>query len=276
LYTWFAFKPARVPISLVYRTSLRGKDALPLLLYGYGSYGIPMDPWFSTSRISLLDRGMIFAIAHVRGGGDRGRLWYDAGKLLAKKNSFTDFIASAEALIDQRWTSKERLAVEGGSAGGLLVYGTLVHYPDFMKAAVAHVGYGDVLRTELAPNGEFNTTEFGTVKDSVQFRGMSSYSPYHHVKDGRTYPSVLALTGVNDPRVPAWETFKMVARLEASGSKNPVLMRVSYDSGHGIGTALSERDQQTADVMMFLFDRLGVKYRPVQREGKPGKTVPSL
>ena len=171
---------------------------------------------------------------------------------------------------------KERLAIEGGSAGGLLVYGTLVHYPDFMQAAVAHVGYGDVLRTELAPNGEFNTTEFGTVKDSVQFRGMYGYSPYHHVKDGQTYPSILALTGVNDPRVPAWETFKMVARLQASGSKNPILMRVSYDSGHGIGTALSERDQQMADVMMFLFVQLGVKYRPVQQTGKSGKSVPSL
>ncbi len=133
-----------------------------------------------------------------------------------------------------------------------------------------------MLRTELEANGEFNTTEFGTVKDSVQFRGMAAYSPYHHVQDGKTYPSVLALTGANDPRVASWETFKMVARLQATGSKNPTLMRVSFDSGHGIGTALSEKDQQMADVMMFLFDQLGVKYRPVRPEGKSGKSVPSL
>ena len=145
-----------------------------------------------------------------------------------------------------------------------------------MKAAVAHVGYGDVLRTELSPNGAFNVTEFGTVKDSVQFRGMVSYSPYHHVQDGKTYPAVLGLTGMNDPRVESWETFKMVARLQATGSKNPVLMRVSYDSGHGIGSSLSERDQETADVMMFLFDQLGMKYRPVRRQGPSGKSVPSL
>ena len=145
-----------------------------------------------------------------------------------------------------------------------------------MQAAIAHVGYGDVLRTELAPNGEFNTTEFGTVKDSVQFRGMYGYSPYHHIKNGKTYPSVLALTGVNDPRVPSWETYKMVARLQASGSPNRVLMRVSYDSGHGIGTALSERDKQSADAMIFLLDRLGVKYRPVQDQKTSRKTGPSL
>ena len=138
------------------------------------------------------------------------------------------------------------------------------------------MGYGDVLRSELAPNGEFNTTEFGTVKDSVQFRGMYSYSPYHHVKNGKTYPSILALTGVNDPRVPSWETYKMVARLQASGSPNKVLMRVSFDSGHGIGTALSERDQQNADVLLFLLDRLGVKYQPIPSKKTPGKTGPSL
>jgi prolyl oligopeptidase len=145
-----------------------------------------------------------------------------------------------------------------------------------MQAAVAAVGYGDVLRTEASPNGEFNTTEFGTVKDSLQFQGMYRYSPYHHIKKGATYPSVLALTGMNDPRVEPWETFKMVARLQASGSPNRVLMRVSSDSGHGIQSSLSERDQETADTYLFLFDRLGVKYRPVAPP-KPGtKSGPSM
>jgi prolyl oligopeptidase len=144
-----------------------------------------------------------------------------------------------------------------------------------MHAAVAYVGYGDVLRTETAPNGQFNTTEFGTVKDSTQFRQMLAYSPYHHVKPGTVYPSVLALTGVNDPRVPSWETYKMVAQLQASGSPNPVLMRVSYDSGH-IGRARSEEDRETADVLQFLFDRLGVTYRPVEEAARAKSAKPSL
>jgi prolyl oligopeptidase len=223
-----------------------------------------------------LEQGGVYADASIRGGGEFGDAWHDAARLGTKRVSMDDFAVCARWLADQGYTSKSKLAIEGGSAGGLLVYGTLVHYPDFMQAAVAHVGYGDVLRTELSPNGEFNTTEFGTVKDSTQFKGMYSYSPYHHVQDGKTYPSILALTGVNDPRVPSWETFKMVARLQATGSKNPILMRVSYDSGHGFGTTLSERDQQMADVFLFLFDRLGVKYTPVPPAGRPGKTVPSL
>jgi prolyl oligopeptidase len=266
----------KLPVNILMKKGTKLDGHAPTILYGYGSYGISEQPYFQPDIKVWLEQGGIYVDASIRGGGEFGDAWHEAARLGTKKVSMDDFAACARYLVEKGYTTKERLAIEGGSAGGLLVYGTAVHYPDFMQAAVAHVGYGDVLRTELAPNGEFNTTEFGTVKDSVQFRGMYSYSPYHHVKDGRTYPSVLALTGVNDPRVPAWETFKMVARLEASGSKNPVLMRVSYDSGHGIGTALSERDQQMADVLMFLFDRLGVKYRPVQREGKPGKTAPSL
>jgi prolyl oligopeptidase len=146
----------------------------------------------------------------------------------------------------------------------------MVFHPDLMSAVVAHVGYGDALRTELSPNGEFNTTEFGTVKNEKQFRGMLGYSPYHHIENGRAYPSVLAMTGLNDPRVEPWQSFKMVARLQATGSKNPVLLRISADTGHGIGTSLSEEDQELADGFTFLFDRLRVKYRPVEgREAAP-------
>ncbi|HZE19694.1 MAG TPA: prolyl oligopeptidase family serine peptidase [Candidatus Angelobacter sp.] len=266
----------KLPINIIMRKGTKLDGQAPTVLYGYGSYGLSEQPYFQPGLKVWLEQGGIYADASIRGGGEYGDAWHKAARLGTKKVSMEDFASCARYLVERGYTSKERLAIEGGSAGGLLVYGTLVHYPGFMQAAVAHVGYGDVLRTELAPNGEFNTTEFGTVKDSVQFRGMYSYSPYHHVQDGKTYPSVLALTGVNDPRVPAWETFKMVARLQATKSPNPVLMRVSYDSGHGGGTALSERDQQTADVLMFLFDRLGVKYRPIQREGKSGKSVPSL
>ena len=274
----FATAPdgTKLPLNIIMRKDTKLDGSAPTILYGYGSYGLSEQPYFQPDLKVWLEQGGIYVDASIRGGGEFGDAWHQAARLGTKKVSMDDFASCARYLVERGYTSKERLAIEGGSAGGLLVYGTLVHYPDFMQAAVAHVGYGDVLRTELSPNGEFNTTEFGTVKDSVQFRGMYGYSPYHHVKDGKAYPSVLALTGVNDPRVPAWETFKMVARLQATKSPNPVLMRVSYDSGHGVGTALSERDQQTADVLLFLFDRLGVKYRPVQREGKSGKSVPSL
>ena len=266
----------KLPINIIMRKGTQQDGSSPAILYGYGAYGLSEQPYFEPGIKLWIEQGGIYADASVRGGGEYGDAWHQAARLGTKKQSMEDFAVCARYLVEKGYTKKERLAIEGGSAGGLLVYGTLVHYPGFMQAAVAHVGYGDVLRTELAPNGEFNTTEFGTVKDSLQFRGMYGYSPYHHVKDGETYPSVLALTGVNDPRVPAWETFKMVARLQGSGSKNPILMRVSYDSGHGIGTALSERDQQRADVLMFLFDQLGVKYRPVPPSEKSGKSVPSL
>jgi len=266
----------KIPLNIIMRKGTRLDGQAPTILYGYGSYGLSEQPYFQPEIKLWVEQGGIYVDASVRGGGEYGEAWHQAARLGTKKVSMDDFAACARYLVEKGYTSKSKLAIEGGSAGGLLVYGTLVHYPDFMQAAVAHVGYGDVLRTELEPNGAFNVTEFGTVKDSVQFRGMAAYSPYHHIVDGKTYPSVLALTGANDPRVASWETYKMVARLQATGSKNPTLMRVSFDSGHGMGTALSEKDQQTADVMMFLFDQLGVKYRPVRHEGKTGKTVPSL
>jgi len=266
----------KLPINIIMRKGVPLDGQAPTILYGYGSYGLSEQPYFQPSIKAWIEQGGIYADASIRGGGEYGEAWHQAARLGTKKVSMDDFAACAKYLVEAGYTKKERLAIEGGSAGGLLVYGTFVHYPDAMQAAVAHVGYGDVLRTELSPNGEFNTTEFGTVKDSTQFRGMVAYSPYHHVKDGTTYPSVLALTGVNDPRVSSWESYKMVARLQASGSPNTVLLRVSYDSGHGIGTALSERDQQRTDAMLFEMDRLGVKYKPVPGEKKPRKAGPSL
>jgi prolyl oligopeptidase len=266
----------KLPINIIMRKGAALDGLAPTILHGYGSYGLSEQPYFDPGMKAWIEQGGIYADASVRGGGEYGEAWHQAARLGTKKVSMDDFAACARYLVAEGYTKKERLAIEGGSAGGLLVYGTLVHYPDAMQAAVAHVGYGDVLRTELSPNGEFNTTEFGTVKDSTQFRGMAAYSPYHHVQDGKTYPSVLALTGVNDPRVSSWESYKMVARLQASGSPNAILLRVSYDSGHGIGTALSERDQQRTDEMLFIMDRLGVKYRPVPGEMKPRKAGPNL
>lgn len=265
----------KIPINILMRKGATLDGRAPVLLYGYGSYGLLEQPYFQPELKAWIEQGGIYADASIRGGGEFGDAWHDAARLGTKKVSMDDFAACARHLVKAGYTTKERLGIFGGSAGGLLVYGTLVHHPDDMQAAVAAVGYGDVLRTELAPNGEFNTTEFGTVKDSLQFRGMLSYSPYHHVKHGTTYPSVLATTGLNDPRVESWETFKMVAKLQGSGTPNPVYMRVTSNGGHGIQTSLSERDQETTDIYLFLFDRLGVKYRPVTTPKKSGKS-PSM
>src|SRR5205823_6032760 len=162
-----------------------------------------------------------------------------------------------------------KLAIEGGSNGGLLMGAALVQHPDMMKAVVSHVGIYDMLRVELSPNGQFNVTEFGTVKDPEQFRALYAYSPYHHVKDGTKYPPVLFLTGANDPRVEPWHSRKMTARLQAACSDCTVLLRTSMSSGHGIGTGLNERIEQQVDVFAFLFKELGVSYKPPATADRP-------
>jgi prolyl oligopeptidase len=232
----------------------------PLLLYGYGSYGMTMSPYFSAHRRVWIEQGGIYAVANIRGGGAYGDHWHRSANLENKKLTMDDFAACARHLAAERYTSRERLAIQGGSAGGLMVLGVAVHHPDVCAAVQANVPVTDALRTELSPNGEFNITEFGTVRDEKQFRGMYAYSPYHAVRQGTVYPAVLATTGMNDPRVEPWQAFKMVAALQASGTPNPVLLRVSKDTGHGGGTGLSQRDQQLADSYTFLFASLGLPY----------------
>lgn len=179
--------------------------------------------------------------------------------LTKKQNVFDDFAAAAQWLIDYRYSTPVRLAIEGGSNGGLLMGAALTQHPDLFRAVVSHVGIYDMLRVELQPNGAFNVTEFGTVKEVDQFRALYGYSPYHHVTAGTQYPAVLFLTGANDPRVDPSHSRKMTARLQASGTKRPVFLRTTDVAGHGIGTALSERIAQQADVTAFLLDQLGVR-----------------
>ncbi len=254
---------ARIPISIVMRKGTKLDGSAPLLLYAYGSYGYTLSPAFVAHRLVFIEQGGIYAVANIRGGGAYGDDWHRAANLGNKKVSIDDLAACARYLVKRKFTTPKRLAIQGGSAGGLLVFGVMVHHPEVAAAVLAHVGFGDVLRSELSPNGEFNTTEFGTVTDETQFRGMYGYSPYHHVTDGVVYPTVMATTGMNDPRVEPWHSFKMVARLQASGTPNPVLLRVSHSTGHGRGTGLSERDQQLADSYTFLFAALGVEYEQV-------------
>jgi prolyl oligopeptidase len=248
-----------VPLSVLRKkgTLLDGNN--PTLLYAYGGYGVNQTPRFRPSNRIWLEAGGVYAVANLRGGGELGEAWHDAGKLTHKQNVFDDFYACAQHLVEEKVTSPSRLAILGGSNGGLLMGAELVQHPSMYKAVVSRVGIYDMIRVELTANGAFNTTEFGTVKDPEQFKALFAYSPYHHVKDGTAYPAVLMMTGSNDPRVSPWHSRKMVAALQAAtSSKEPVLLRLNGDTGHGLATPLSEEIEEQADIFAFLFHELGV------------------
>jgi prolyl oligopeptidase len=248
-----------VPMTILRRKGTKLDGQNPVLLYGYGGYSISLKPSFAPALRSLFDRGVVYVVANLRGGGEFGEAWHRAGNLTRKQNVFDDFAACAHYLIDHKYTTPARLAIEGGSNGGLLMGAELTQHPELFRAVVSHVGIYDMLRVELSPNGAFNVTEFGTVKEADQFRALYGYSPYHHVQDGVPYPPVLFLTGANDPRVDPMNSRKMTARLQASGTRNPVLLLTSTTSGHGIGTALSERIAQQVDLEAFLFAQWGIE-----------------
>jgi prolyl oligopeptidase len=246
-----------VPLNILRRKGTPQDGQNPTLLYGYGGYGINMQPNFDFTRRLWFDRGGVYVVANIRGGGEFGEEWHKAGNLTKKQNVFDDFAAAAQSLIKEKYTSSAKLAIQGGSNGGLLMGAMITQHPELMRAVVSSVGIYDMLRVELAPNGAFNVTEFGTVKDPDQFKALYAYSPYHHVVDGTKYPAILMMTGANDGRVAPYHSRKMVARLEeANKSDNPILLRTSTSAGHGIGTALSERIRQSADIYSFLFAQL--------------------
>jgi prolyl oligopeptidase len=246
----------KVPLNIIRRKGTKLDGQNPTLLYGYGGYGLSISPNFDFTHRLWFDRSGVYVVANIRGGGEFGEEWHKAGNLTKKQNVFDDFAAAAEYLIKQKYTRPEKLAIQGGSNGGLLMGAMITQHPDLMRAVVSSVGLYDMLRVELAPNGAFNVTEFGTVKDPEQFKALYAYSPYHHVADGK-YPSILMMTGANDGRVAPYHSRKMVARLEeASKSNNPILLRTSLSAGHGAGTALSERIKQLADQYSFLFAQL--------------------
>ncbi len=249
----------KIPLNIIFRKGMKRDGQNPTLLYGYGGYGISMAPRFDFARRLWFDHGGVYVVANIRGGGEFGEDWHKAGNLTKKQNVFDDFAAAAEYLIKAKYTRPEKLAIQGGSNGGLLMGAMITQHPDLMGAVVSQVGIYDMLRVELAPNGAFNVTEFGTVKDPEQFKALYAYSPYHHVVDGTQYPSILMMTGANDGRVAPYHSRKMVARLdEANKSENPILLRTSSSAGHGIGTALNERIKQLADIYAFLFTQLGM------------------
>ncbi|HJZ55668.1 MAG TPA: prolyl oligopeptidase family serine peptidase [Gemmataceae bacterium] len=249
----------KVPVNILIPKGAKLDGSNPCLVTGYGGYGISLTPGVSPAWRVLFDHGFVVAVANLRGGAEFGEEWHAAGALTNKQNVFDDFAAVLKHLIDRKYTSPAKLAIEGGSNGGLLMGATMTQHPELMGCVVSHVGIYDMLRVELSPNGAFNIPEFGTVKDEKQFRAMHAYSPYHRVKDGVKYPPVLFLTGANDPRVDPMQSRKMTARLQAAGGPDAVvLLRTSASSGHGLGTALAERIEQRVDVYAFLFAQLGM------------------
>jgi prolyl oligopeptidase len=249
----------KIPLNVLSRKGMKRDGNNPTLLYAYGGYGISMSPNFDFTRRLWFDRGGVYVVANIRGGGEFGEEWHKAGNLTKKQNVFDDFAASAEYLTNENYTRPGKLAIQGGSNGGLLMGAMITQHPDLFRAVVSSVGIYDMLRVELAPNGAFNVTEFGTVKNPEQFKALYAYSPYHHVVDGTKYPAVLMMTGANDGRVAPYHSRKMTARLLAANkSDNPILLRTSSSAGHGIGTALSERIKQSADIYAFLFAQLGM------------------
>ena len=250
-----------VPVSLVWRRDCKRAGPQPLLLYGYGSYGIPLDPSFAQTRVSLLDRGVVFAIAHIRGGGDLGRSWYEAGKMASKAVTFSDFIACAETLVELDRTTPAQLAIEGGSAGGLLMGAVVNARPELFQAVLAEVPFVDVVTTMLDETlpltiGEF--IEWGNPKLPEQYAWMRAYSPYDNLKPG-AYPAMLVRTGLNDSQVAYWEPAKYVAKLRTlKTDSNPLLFKINLDVGHGGASGRFDSLHEVAEDTAFLLVQLGL------------------
>jgi len=255
--------PARdgtlIPVSLTHLAGERPDGTTPVLLYGYGAYGSSMDPYFSTTRPSLIDRGVVFAVAHIRGGGEMGRAWYDAGKFHDKPNTFTDFIDVAEGLVATGWADPDRIAIEGGSAGGLLIGAVLNMRPDLWCAAHAAVPFVDVVNTMLDPTIPLTVLEYeewGNPGEEAFYKTMLSYSPYDNVGPV-AYPPILVTAGLNDPRVQYWEPTKWVARLrDYTTSDAPVLQRTNMGAGHGGASGRYDRYREVAWEDAFLLHHL--------------------
>ncbi|MDP9130716.1 MAG: S9 family peptidase [Candidatus Binatota bacterium] len=251
-----------IPLSLLYRKGLRKDGRNPTLLYGYGSYGVSIDAAFASPRLSLVDRGFVYAIAHIRGGQELGRQWYDDGKLLKKKNTFTDFVACAEFLISERFTNPEKLFAMGRSAGGLLIGAASNLRPDLFKGVVAEVPFVDVVTTMLDASipltaGEYD--EWGDPNKKEFYDYMMSYSPYDNVAK-KSYPAMLITGGLHDSQVQYWEPAKWAAKLrELKTDDNPVLLKTNMDAGHGGTSGRFRRHQETAFSYVFLLDLAGIQ-----------------
>lgn len=248
-----------IPVSVLVRKDVKLDGNNPTIVYGYGAYGITENPFFSPRVYAWLERGGVYAFAHVRGGGALGEEWHYAGRKATKPNTWKDGIAVAEYLIANRYTSRERIGVYGGSAGGIFAGRAITERPELFAAAVPSVGVMDLVRTESSANGVANIPEFGTVKNEDEFRALLAMSSYHHIKDAVKYPAVMLVHGVNDTRVDVWQSAKFASRLAAAQSEGkPVLMRLDYELGHGGGGTRNQQQAQTADIWSFFLWQFGV------------------
>jgi oligopeptidase B len=255
-----------IPVSLVYKAPFVRDGSRPLLLYAYGSYGATTEPTFNSARLSLLDRGMVYAIAHVRGGQEMGRAWYDDGKMLRKRNTFWDFQDVGRFLVEERYTASDRMAANGGSAGGLLMGVVANEAPELFTAIVAAVPFVDVINTMADASIPLTAQEWeqwGNPAKAEEYRYMLQYSPYDNVRAQR-YPAMLVTSGINDSRVAYWEPTKWVARLrERKTDGNPLLLRMNMGAGHGGSSGRYERLREVAFDYAFILDRVGLARRIV-------------
>jgi oligopeptidase B len=251
----------RIPMSIVYKKGLKLDGQNPALLYGYGSYGISMDPTFSSVRISLLDRGVVYAIAHIRGGGEMGEEWYDAGKMMTKRTTFTDFISAAEHLVKAKYTASDRLVIQGGSAGGLLMGAVTNMRPDLFKAVVAQVPFVDVVNTMLDSSLPLTTSEYlewGNPNKKAEYDYIRTYSPYDNIA-AKKYPAMLIKVSLNDSQVPYWEGAKFAARLRATKTDdNPLLLKTNMGAGHGGSSGRYDALHETAFDYAFMLTEMGI------------------
>ena len=254
-----SYDGTRIPISILARKGIRRDGSHPTMVFGYGSYGISMDPVYSPARLAWLEHDGVFAIVHIRGGGEYGDAWHRAGQKLTKINAILDFDAGAQYLIDQHYTQRKYLVANSASAGGIIMGGAITLDPGLFRVVLDDVGISDALRSEIEPNGPPNVPEMGSTATEQGFHALYSMSGYDHVHDGTPYPAVMCTTGANDPRVASWQMLKMAARLQAATSSGrPVLLRIDYDAGHGFGSSVLQRVNLLADEWAFAYWQLGL------------------
>ncbi|HYW96520.1 MAG TPA: prolyl oligopeptidase family serine peptidase [Bacteroidales bacterium] len=254
-----SYDGAMVPLSIIYKKGMKLDGSNPVILWGYGAYGSSYYPFYIPFLHALYDRGGILAVAHIRGGGVYGEKWRKAGYKLTKPNTWRDFIACAKYLIKHKYTSSSKLAIRGGSAGGITVGRAMTEQPNLFAAVIDMVGVSNPLRFEFTPNGPSNIPEFGSIKSQAGFEDLYAMDSYQHVRDGVKYPAVLLTTGWNDPRVAPWQAGKMAARLQAAtASGKPVLLRVDYNGGHGYGSSKEQQETETATEFSFAFWQMGM------------------
>ena len=243
---------AMVPLSLIYPKNLQKDGKNPAFFLGYGAYGMSMNPFFSPGYLLPTTKGAIFAIAHVRGGGELGDAWHKAGQKSTKPNTWKDLIACTEYLIDKKYTSPKKVGIYSASAGGILIGRAMTERPDLFAVAIPEVGCMNTMRMEFTPNGPPNIPEFGTVKDSIECMALLEMDAYQHVVEGEKYPATLITAGMNDPRVIVWQPAKFAARLQAANAAdNPILFAVDFEAGHGMGDSKTTYFESMADIESF-------------------------